>query len=139
MNLKFLSQSGTPRCCSALRFPPTLAASQARRRSEPRLYLPPPPQPIRVRKQLKRKISPDAIKKSQTDDAEKTKSTLPRIKKQRRSPSLTNTLMIEKPLKATGRKLVDLKNKYDSDINAILTPRTAKEVNRFQGCPSREE
>jgi hypothetical protein len=78
-------------------------------------------------KAAKPKISPDAIKKARLTVL-KNQVGLTADQETKAKPIIDKYVDDREAAKGDRAKLVDLKNKYDSDINAILTPEQQKKL-----------
>ncbi len=125
MNLKFLLRA-VPTMLLCATISATLAASQAADAASPAVS-PAASTADTGAKGAKRKISPDAIKKARLTML-KNQVDLTSDQETKAKPIIDKYVDDRETAKGETAKLVDLKNKYDSDINAILTPEQQKKL-----------
>ena len=125
MNLKFLLRA-VPTMLLCATISATLAASKAADAASPAVS-PAASTADTGAKAAKRKISPDAIKKARLTML-KNQVDLTSDQETKAKPIIDKYVDDREAAKGDRAKLVDLKNKYDSDINAILTPEQQKKL-----------
>jgi Spy/CpxP family protein refolding chaperone len=126
MNLKILLRA-VPAMLLCATISSTLAASKAKDAASPAASPAAASADAAAQTTAKRKVSPDAIKKARLTTL-KNQVNLTADQEAKAKPIIDKYVDDREAVKGDRAKLADLKTKYDSDINAILTPEQQKKL-----------